>query len=430
MSAVFLGDTHLGSLFMKNIYEYFEEPRFFSVYNEVGSLFIVYWIGDDDDYDKWLVIPISKERLEYLERKKIDIYASLVYQEQKYYYQVNRNYDDSVESVFLRLESKDIVTAIKMPKPQLYISGVTPVLDTGKLGKPVEFSTHEIHIEKSSNSTQPLVLSGVSKVFDIFNEFYNSILKSLDEKDVMMPVSGRPGSFALSFQADKMEGIEPLLKELNTVILHHGDIASFVRQRNIDVQILTGLFQSVIETSSNLELKSNSTDDLILMIRKTDAEFYIKTLAKLASEFVGGYQVPQANIITKVFEIVNLKWQDKRLNLQSTGLDDRHILYYIHAAKVLGFISNSGTVTALGQQLAEASQDRRLRIAARSFESSHCGWAWVTWSGANNINGIDPKTAEEFLLDKCLSLSMKTINRRASTLSQWCEALQPHYCEL
>ncbi|MDR0219365.1 MAG: hypothetical protein LBI71_10920 [Enterobacteriaceae bacterium] len=430
MSTVFLGDTQLGSLFMKNIYEYFEEPRFFSVHNEVDNLFIVYWIGDNDDYDKWLVIPISKERLEHLERKKIDIHASLVYQEQKYYYQVNRNYDDSIESDFLRLESKDIITTIKLPKPQLYISGVIPVLATGKLGKPVEFSTHEIHIEKSSSSIQPLVLSGVSKVFDFFNQFYSSILKSTDEKDVMMPVSGRPGSFALSFQAEKMEGIEPLLKELNTVILHHGDLVRFVQKNSIDIQMLTGLFQSVIDTSSNLELKSNNTGDLILLIRKTDAEFYIKTLAKLASEFVGGYQVPQANIIIKVFEIVNLKWQDKRLDLESTGLDDRHVLYYIHAAKILGFISNNGAVTALGHQLSESSQDKRLRIAARSFESSHCGWAWVTWSGANNINGIDPKTAEEFLLDKCISLSAKTIKRRASTLRQWYEALQPHYHEL
>lgn len=432
MSNIFLEDTRLGTLFMKNIYEYFEGPKFFSVYNEVGGLFIIYWIGDEDEYDKWLIIPISKERLEHLERKRIDINASLVYQEQKYYYQVNIYYDGGVEPDFIRFDAAQIANKIKLPQPRLYISGVTPILNTGKLGEPVEFSTHEIHIEKSSKGTLPLVLGGVSRVFEHFNDLYNSILTAIDEKDVMKPVSGRPGSFALSFQAEKMESIEPLLKELNDVILNRRDIVDFIKSKNIDVQMLTGLFQSVIETSSNLELKSNSTDDIILIIRKVDAEVYIKRLAKLSSEFVGGYQVPQANIMDKIFNIVELKWKDKHLNLQTTGLDERHVLYYIHAAKILGFISNTGYVTALGQQLAEAEDDhdRRLRIAARSFEASHCGWAWVTWSDAKDIRGIKPKTAEEFLMQKCLSLSKETKKRRASTLRQWCEALQSSYEEL
>ncbi|HHQ6570311.1 TPA: DUF6575 domain-containing protein [Serratia fonticola] len=429
MSGIFLEDARLGSLFMKNIYEYFEGPKFFSVSNEVGNLYIVYWIGDEDEYDKWFIIPISKERLEHLERKRIDINAALVYQEQKFYYQVNIYYDD-VEPECTRLDASKIADFIKLPEPRHYISGVTPVLETGKLGKQIEFSTHEIHIEKSSKGTLPLVLGGVSKVFEHFNELYNSILDFANEKDVMKPVSGRPGSFALSFQADKMESIEPLLKGLNDVVLNRRDIVGFIKKNNIDIQVLTGLFQSVIETSSNLELKSNSSDELILTIRKTDAEAYIKRLARLSSEFVGGYQVPQANIMSQIFKLVELKWQDTHLNMQTMGLDERHVLYYIHGAKILGFLSESGYVTALGQQLAEADEPRRLRIAARSFEASHCGWAWVTWSDAKDIRGIDPKTAEPFLMEKCLSLSSETKKRRASTLRQWCEALQSSYEEL
>ncbi|TBM14375.1 hypothetical protein EYY83_12235 [Hafnia alvei] len=429
MKNTFLEDSCYGPLYLKNIYEFFEEPRFFSVTNEVDCLFIVYWIGDEDDFDKWLIIPISKERLEHLERKRIDINSALTYQESKHYYQVNIPYDDSEKPAFIKFESADIRSSIKLPKTNLYISGVTPVLDTGKLGQQLQFSTHEIHVEKSSKSTLPLELSGVSKVFDFFNGFYNSVLDAFDQKDSMKPVSARPGSFVLAFQADKMESIEPLLKGLHSTLINRADIENFIIKNKIDAQCLNTLFQSVIDTSSDFELKNNNTEEIILNVRKVDAEFYIKKLARLSSVSVSGIQVPQANIITKVFEIVVLKWQGKLLNLESTGLDARHVLYYIHAARLLGFISDNGSVTALGQQLAEAKDDeeRCLRIAAKSFESSHCGWAWITWCEVANLRELDPKTAEPFLLANCTSLSKATIRRRASTLRQWCEELKPFY---
>lgn len=429
MNNIFLASSKFGTLTFKNIYEFFEEPRFFSVTNEVGGTFIVYWIGDEDEYDKWYIVPISRERLELLERKRIDLYSSLVYQEQKIFHQVNIPYDGECEE-YIKIDSDSIVGKIKLPRTGLYVSGVTPVLSTGKLGKEIEYSTHEIHVEKTASSTEPLILKGVSKLFECFNDLYSSILKSLDEKDLMRPVSGRPGSFVLSFQAEKMQQIEPLLRSLNDVIWARGDLIGFIKKNKIDVQMLSALFESVIETSSSFELKSNTTDDLVLVVRKVDAEFYVNGLLKLATQVVGGYQVPQANIITQVFKIVELKWHDKHLNLVSTGLDDRHILYYIHAAKILGFLNESGSVTALGQQLAQSDDEKRLRIAARSFESSHCGWAWIMWSKANNLSEVDPNTAQAFLLDKCLSLSDKTKKRRASTLKQWCEALKPAYQEL
>ncbi|EPM3204966.1 DUF6575 domain-containing protein, partial [Escherichia coli] len=41
MSNVFLPNTMMGTLCYKRVYEFFEEPRFFSVENEVSTLFIV-----------------------------------------------------------------------------------------------------------------------------------------------------------------------------------------------------------------------------------------------------------------------------------------------------------------------------------------------------------------------------------------------------
>ncbi|AUW09012.1 DUF6575 domain-containing protein [Klebsiella michiganensis] len=429
MSNIFLKDSVFGELKYENVYEFFEGPKFFSVTNEINSLFVVYWLGDFDDFEKWIIIPISAERLESLERKRIDIRSVLMHQEQKKYYQLDIFYEDE-RVVALALDSSAVSNNMTLPQSGLFISSVLPVLANGKIGKAIEFSTHEIHVEKTKSSTDPLVLSGVSKLFECFNNLYSSIIKSFDEKDLMRPVAGRPGSFVLSFQAEKMQTVEPLLKELNDLIGLKGDIVSFIKNNKIDVQMLSALFDSVVNTSSSFELKNNYTDEIVLTVRKTDAEFYSTALAKMSAQVVGGYQVPQANLIDQVFKIVELKWKGIYLDLISTGLDPRHILYYIHAGKILGLLNENGSISAMGQQLAESDHEKRLRIAARGFEASHCGWAWIQWSQAKNLSELDPTTAEPFLFDMCLSLSDKTKKRRASTLRQWCEALQPAYREL
>lgn len=429
MNNIFLKDSMFGTLTYQNIYEFFEGPKFFSVKNEIDSIFVVYWLGDYEEFDKWVVIPISFERLEHLERKRIDIRSVLMHQEQKKYFQFEIYYDDEHVDVTV-LNAVTVTKNMKLPESNLFISSVMPVLPNGKIGKEVEFSTHEIHVEKTASATEPLVLKGVSRVFECFNDFYSSILRAVDEKDLMRPISGRPGSFVLSFQAEKMQQIEPLLQELNALLLARGDIIGFIKRKSIDVQMLSALFDSVKETSSSFDLKNNYTDESVLVVRKSDAEFYSDQLAKMSAQVVGGYQVPQANLIDQIFKIVELKWQDKHLDLVSTGLDERHILYYIHAAKILGFLNERGGVSALGQQLAESEYGKRLRIAARSFEASHCGWAWIQWSQVKNLTEIDPGTAEQFLNEMCLSLSSKTKKRRASTLRQWYEVLKPAYREL
>lgn len=70
-----------------------------------------------------------------------------------------------------------------------------------------------------------------------------------------------------------MHQVEPLLKDLNELILSRGDIVNFIEKNKIDVQMLSALFENVIETSSSFELKSNSTDELVLIVRKLMRSF-------------------------------------------------------------------------------------------------------------------------------------------------------------
>lgn len=424
MKNIFISHKLFGNLVFRNVYEFYDEPRLFSVTNEVSSMYLVYWIGDTKEYSSWFIIPISPNKLEQFERKKFDIYSVLTEQEQSFFYTANLYYCDNHVDIETK-ENKDIYD-IELPRKSLFISSVVPMLENGCLGEPVEYSTHEIHVEKSSKKSI-LGLNHVSNIFDAFNYFYQNMVKFHDVKDKIRPVSARPGSFILAFQAEKLSEFESTLNSFYNLILNRKDIKKFMMDNGLDFQSFFYLLSSVIETGTNLELKNTNTNDVIFDLTKSAAEFYLNDIRRSANIYVGGEQVPQADTLETIFKVVEVKWLETSLNTINTGLSQRHIYYYLHASKILGFTDNYRNVTVSGQQLIEADDITKLKIAAKSFERSHCGWAWIQWSEVSNLSELDPSSAEDFLKQQCFTLSRETLKRRARTLKHWCERLKEYY---
>ncbi|HCI5691548.1 TPA: hypothetical protein NPO35_004852 [Klebsiella variicola subsp. variicola] len=430
MSNIFLPKTMLGTLLYKRVYEFFEEPRFFSVENEVGSLYVVYWISEDENSDSWFVIPVSPTKLELIERKRMDIHSALTALEQSFFYKVQAPYNRDETPAWDVLYAEDL-NNYKLPASGLFISSVVPVLCNGRIGAPIKYSTHEIHLEKSSKKSEGnLVLGNVSSVCDRFSELYNSLLDLGGLKDKLRPVDARPGSFIISFQAEKLSLFEELLKSLSSLIEARANVIDFINENRIDIQSLSNLFQAVVSSGTNMELRSNETGELIFVLTKAGAEFYLKDINKLSMLSVSGHQIPQADTLDRVFNIVEVKWRGEPCSELNTGLQERHIYYYIHAAKVLGFLDNNSKVTSVGQQLIQSEDDVKLKIAARCFETSHIGWAWINWAGVENLSQLEPDTAEGFLLEQCHSLSAETVSRRSRTIRHWCKVLKGNYTPL
>lgn len=430
MSNVFLPNTMMGTLRYKRVYEFFEEPRFFSAENEVSSLFVVYWIGEDEDADSWYIIPVSPARLELIERKRVDLRSVLVDQEQLFFYEVRAPYDRKIAPTW-DVKGIESVSDYALPAPGLFISSVVPVLENGRIGEAIKYSTHEIHLEKSSKkSAGNLVLSHVSNVCDSFSALYDGLLEFSGLKDKLRPVDARPGSFILSFQAEKLNVYEEILHDLSTLIERRADIVDFIQNNGIDFQAFSNLLQSVVSTGTNMELKSNQTGEVIFLLTKAGAEFYLRVISRLSALAVGGHQIPQADTLDTVFKVVEVKWSGVPCTVENTGLQERHVYYYLHAARVLGLLDANGGVTAIGQKLVQSERDNQYKIAARCFEVSHIGWAWINWSEVDNLSQIDPDTAEQFLLAQCHSLSPETIIRRARTLRHWGKTLKETYTPL
>ncbi|MBI1673146.1 hypothetical protein GWI56_001435 [Shewanella sp. DW31] len=149
----------------------------------------------------------------------------------------------------------------------------------------------------------------------------------------------------------------------------------------------------------------------------------IKALALIkdsSSSYVSSLYVPQANDLTKVFKVVCLKANGEFITPEKLGLTtDRQVIYYMHAARMLGLLSNNNSINSAGFQFSALNESEKMLTASVYFESSRCGWAWLKWSGKTKLEQLDPHTAADFLIDMCPSLSESTAVRRAKTLAKW-----------
>lgn len=425
MDNLFSSNSVLGTLRMLNVYEYYERPRLFSVENEIGSHFVVYWIEETEDHEGWLVIPISRQRLNRFENREIDIRNLLLKQEQKSFFKLDVILENFSENWYAK--SKADLNEFILPREGLYITEVTPASLRASNESEMSLATHEVRISKTSEKSSPK-LDQVTNIFDNLSALYRGFLDSMNIKGGgIEPIAARPGSFILSFSAEHMNAFGKQFGELSKLIGARGEIIPFLAANQIDMRSFSSLLSSILQSSSNFELNESFSQEKLISIRKSDAEFYLPQLVKVASQHLTSYQVPQANNIRKLILFVELSWAGREITPVSLNTAQRHVAYYRHACKLLGLFEGNGAMTAIGQQIAEADDARKLTILAKCFEGSYCGWAWILWSGADNLLGVNPETADEFLKSNCPTLSENTSFRRASTLRKWCEVFQANY---
>lgn len=425
MDNVFTRSPALGTLCMLNVYEFYEQPRLFSLENEVGSYFVAYWLEETDLHEGWLIIPISRLRLNRLENRDIDILDLLTKQEQNHCFKLDISFEDFTEK--WNSFSKTDWDKFILPRKGLFISEVTPASLRASNESEMVIATHEVRLAKTVDGASPR-LDQVTRLFDNFSALYRSFLDTINIKGGgIEPISARPGSFILSFSAAHIESFNKVFIELVQRMHERKEIHSFMHKNEIDIRAFCALLNSIIQESSHFELKDNATQETVIRIRKVDAAFYLPQLIKIASQYLTSYQVPQANDIDKILLLVKLSWEGNEITPLSIKTEQRHVAYYKHAARLLGLFEANGSMTALGQQVAEANSERKLSILAKCFEASYCGWAWILWSGAENLEGVNPDTASDFLKENCPSLSQNTALRRSSTLKTWCEEFKKNY---
>jgi hypothetical protein len=72
-------NTVLGTLELLEVFQYYDGPKLFSAYNRAGSIFLVFWLGDEIEngpLNRWLYIPVSKTRLDNVKAGNISLLAA------------------------------------------------------------------------------------------------------------------------------------------------------------------------------------------------------------------------------------------------------------------------------------------------------------------------------------------------------------------
>lgn len=251
-----------------------------------------------------------------------------------------------------------------------------------------------------------------------FNEWWISAFSGHDAK--LLPASAAVGSFQLDLilesdgkQAEKILSAADQLAEYASGNLVLPEASRWGQL----VEVLTefGLTMSVAHYWGIRESKTIDFD-------RTSMRTVKRRVSEGPAKRVESLDVPQANVIDKVFEIA-----EQISHASTIEMDVRDINYYRRAAKILGLIDEkTDTLTAAGRQIIRLNKEDRLKTAVILFETSTVGEAWISFSNGKTLLDIDVGTAESFLVQRS-TLTGDTIKRRAKVLRAWHASLSVYH---
>jgi len=425
MNNIFLSHPQVGILEINNIYEEYDGPKIFSASNQSDSNFFAYWIGDTEDAENWFVIPCSPARLISFEKKEINLLSILTQQEQSHFLKVVKPFSRKEPVSIDYIKSKE-VNGIVLPDDDIFAEQVVPA--SLKDNKKLLYPTHELKISKTnSQSKKNVLLNQVTLVSEKFTDLFLSFNAANDIDGEIQALTARYGSFAISLQASEMGAFERILKHISELMLNLKPISETLIKNDIDVKAFCLMLEAIVTSSVDLEFTSKSEPNNPIFIKKDTASRYLKSLSRESLKYISTSKVPQADDLGKIFKVIEMTWHGDDVTPESLGVQQRHVEYYRQAAKILGFMTSNGIVTALGQRVIMSDDEIKMIITAKAFESSDCGWAWINWREVEDIRALSPADGRPFLKECCPALSDETAERRGDTLSRWLRKLQPYY---
>ena len=408
---------YFGTLEIVTVYEYYDGPRLFSAVNRTGSYFIAFWIDSGDLSDEWLYAPITHERLCNLEARDIKLRDVFIYPDDLLF-RVTTYFDCSTHSELREQPVIDLTDDI-LPPSDFYIDITAEDSKTICLASQEKYLVSELYIKNSTGRNTPSI-STVGKVSDAFGGLYKAILESLSfTNKVLTPVSARPGSFILRLKAPNIKECLPRIVEIFQA-LDSDDPYSKLFDMSVDTVPVEEFLEEIIDGKVIIKFGLEDNYEAKLNISQDKAIRALALIKYSSSSYVSSLYVPQANNLVKVFQVVCLKAKGELITPEKLKLTtDRQVLYYIHAARMLGLLSHNNSINSAGFQFSVLNETQQQLTASVYFESSKCGWAWLKWAGKTKLEQLDPQSAADFLSEMCPSLSESTAVRRAKTLTKW-----------
>lgn len=424
-------DTFLGKLEYHNVYMSYDMPRIFSVKNKADNYYLVYWSEEENDHDVWLYVSISPEKLKQVEKGVIRLKDVFLYPELETVLKLKEYFEPKTNTELEYIEPSKLTDDV-LPLDDYYINEVDENFQTysddGKVSKINPDSLHELHIERASASKRVLPkLSQVSFVLDHYQKFYNSINESLGENDDLVSISSRAASHISKLSSNNFPKSSKVIMELFKRINKGDSLEPFITKNRLNPRTIHNLLASLAKFKFDLTIQPLSGNQDRHSIDISSARDALFELQALATVYLGSRDIPQANSLEKVFDVIKYKKQRVENLAITMSIEPRQVQYYEDAAYILGYLDNFKSLTSSGFQISQLSSlEEKLEYTIGKFENSKVGWAWIHWSNGITLKDIDPNTAEDFLQEVGHGLSENTSRRRAKTIKVWAAELQKY----
>lgn len=419
-------NTFLGALEYYEIYDDFDGPKCFSVINNLKQLYLVYWAGsvEKNTVDTWLYTNITEKRLDSVRRQDESIRSVFINPELNVYF-VKTYYASGLSDV--EIIPRDKLNEFNLP-PENFEFEPEEIEIVNE-----ENNWHfELNIQRRSDKHAFPDRKMVTRVIDAFSEIIESLMLDGTRKiPKVYPKSAVPGSFEVKLATSDDESASRAIQTFNTLLQDINKLDENLKASALDPYRIKELLEIIEQHRLTVTITPRTYEFLSKTI-KLDTQKLDELINKLNNStavLVDSINVPQANNIDRVIDIVKKRDRGEKLNHENIdGINSpRQVKYHTDAACCLGLLKKNLSVTSAGRFLAskldEASQ---YEFLADRFESSDFGWSWMKWSGVSTMVDLDPSTAASFINECVAGLNEETAGRRATTLTKWLEVLKPY----
>jgi hypothetical protein len=419
-------DTILGRLSLFEIYDDFMGPKCFSVRDDLQQLYLVYWSGDYDEGSstKWIYMPVSQKILDELLREEYSFNKAFTGSNRLMIvstYSAERNQKTFVEAV-----NEENQQSVNLPPVSFCIDH-----EDIKSIAPESKWDFNLRIAKRSGKGSPKD-GAVTKVLDAFGEIVKLLMRDDQNRQPnVYPLTAGYSSFDVKLGASNRDRAAVAIELLDSILADKDNIEAKLDEYGMDPYRLKDLLDIVNLNNLELTLKSKTSDILKNPIKISSINLLpiIEKLEKSNFTVIDSTKVPQANSLDRVIDIVKHRVDGGLLKhelIDGIG-SKRQVAYHVHAARCLGLLNSNNTITSPGRLLAlKSSKKAQYQFLADRVESSDFGWAWMKWSGVSNITELDPSSAKKFILECVKGLRRTSIDRRASSLTNWVVLLKKY----
>jgi len=411
----------LGTLRICEVFDYYDGPKVYSVTNALNNYYFVFWADEVDNIDTWLYVPVSLKRLRQIRLGVISIRDAII--------------NSEIEVAYFVLQNKkfEFVSIDETSSKNIEDRFLPPAGDYLEHEYEKEYVTKELdqdlgcflRLKFWKNSNSNVNLSNVTNVLDSFKDYLLPLLKTYGYSDGLIPLSASKGSFVLNLGMNKGDELNEVLTHLVEIISDSNieRISWYLRENKIDPSTVFQLIDSINKSSINLDILTSDNEDAryegITTLSPDSLSDVRDVLEYISQRFLSSIDVPQADDILRIFELLELTKTSSTINAETLGVVQRQISYYKQAARILYYFDKDNNLTNLGNKVIAAGEEERIELSRIQFETSNCGWAWLNWAGANSLYEVDIDSSTDFILACAPSLSESTARRRAQTLRSW-----------